>query len=204
MTNEKLLQVLSEFVENDPGNYVQEEDAIEPSLVGLKMYDAPLIAVADAADPLFEKLREPEVIHPLYTLPDFWTPGAKRVVSYFLPFSERVKKSNAVDPVMASKEWLHARIEGQEFMAKCGEMLRDLLIAEGYDASFPTTDPRFRLIHQYASNWSERHTAFICGLGTFGMSKGIITEKGMAGRFGSIITTCEELEVTPRKYTELY
>ncbi len=55
----------------------------------------------------------------------------------------------------------------------------------------------------FTSNWSERHAGFICGLGTFGLSKGIITKKGMAGRMGSLIT---ELLLPPdvREYTDTY
>jgi len=28
----------------------------------------------------------------------------------------------------------------------------------------------------------------VCGLGSFGLSKGLITQKGVAGRFGSLVT----------------
>lgn len=48
----------------------------------------------------------------------------------------------------------------------------------------------------YTSAWSERHVAFVCGLGTFGLSKGLITKKGMAGRFASIVT---ELYLPPNE-----
>ena len=51
--------------------------------------------------------------------------------------------------------------------------------------------------------WSERHTAYICGLGTFSMSRGLITEKGMAGRFGSIVTNVV-LPVRKREYSSLF
>ena len=45
--------------------------------------------------------------------------------------------------------------------------------------------------------------AFVCGMGTFGLSKGLITERGVAGRFGSVIVDAP-LEVTPRPYTDIY
>jgi epoxyqueuosine reductase len=56
---------------------------------------------------------------------------------------------------------------------------------------------------KFTSNWSERHVAFVCGLGTFGLSKGLITPKGVAGRFASIIT---ELYLPPdkREYEDIY
>lgn len=74
----------------------------------------------------------------------------------------------------------------------------------------PALDERFwakeyspHLEASFTSNWSERHVAFVCGLGTFGLSKGLITPKGMAGRFGSIIT---ELYLPPQKrgYENVY
>ena len=39
-----------------------------------------------------------------------------------------------------------------------------------------------------ASKWSERHAAYACGLGAFGLSDGLITAKGKAIRVGSVVT----------------
>ncbi|MCX7886925.1 MAG: 4Fe-4S binding protein [Verrucomicrobiae bacterium] len=44
------------------------------------------------------------------------------------------------------------------------------------------------------SSWSERHVAYIAGLGTFGLHTSFITEKGASGRLDSIVT---ELGITP-------
>ena len=55
----------------------------------------------------------------------------------------------------------------------------------------------------FTSNWSERHVAYVCGLGTFSLSKGLITERGVSGRFGSVVTDAP-LPVTKRRYTGLY
>jgi len=53
------------------------------------------------------------------------------------------------------------------------------------------------------SNWSERHAAYVCGLGTFGITRGIITRKGTAGRFCSIIID-RAVEAGKRDYTGVY
>jgi epoxyqueuosine reductase len=42
--------------------------------------------------------------------------------------------------------------------------------------------------YSYASSWSERHAAYAAGLGTFGLCDGLITARGKAVRFGSIIS----------------
>lgn len=83
-------------------------------------------------------------------------------------------------------------------MNRFGAFVRELLVQAGEQAVYPAADPRFGMVESFASNWSERHAAYICGLGTFGLSKGLITEKGMAGRFGSVITTAQ-LPATKRR-----
>ena len=55
----------------------------------------------------------------------------------------------------------------------------------------------------FTSNWSERHIAFVCGLGTFGLSRGLITKAGIAGRFASLVTDLE-FEPVLREYDGLY
>jgi len=49
----------------------------------------------------------------------------------------------------------------------------------------------------YYSNWSERHIAYTAGLGTFSLSDGFITERGIAHRCGSAITNLA-LPTSPR------
>lgn len=199
MTIEKIMDEAWKFLEG-PENFVAAEEALQPEIAGMRIYDEPLFGVASADDPLFLALRRPGVVHPGEMTPRDWVPGAKSVVAFFLPFSQRVINSNS-DAKNTSDEWLHGRIEGQIAMEALGERLKKLLEDEGCAAAFPTTDARFKMLEPYASNWSERHVAYICGLGTFGLSKGLITERGMAGRFGSIVTDAE-LAPTPRRYSE--
>jgi epoxyqueuosine reductase len=58
-------------------------------------------------------------------------------------------------------------------------------------------------IPPFNSNWSERHVAFICGLGTFGRHTCLITKKGTAGRLTSIVT---DLPLKPdvREYSDRF
>ena len=69
----------------------------------------------------------------------------------------------------------------------------------GGQAIVPVLDQRFK-VEAFRSNWSERHAAFIAGLGTFSLNKSIITECGAAGRVGTIITDMA-FEPTGRNYT---
>jgi epoxyqueuosine reductase QueG len=183
---------LTDFIQTSPLNRVHD-------LTDLQLFDTPLIGVASAADELFPQLRQPSIIIDTYLLPSDWLPTAKSIISYFLPFTAQVRASNRQQG-LPSTEWLYGRIEGQMFVVAVGNLLVDLLKQGGYEAVFPTTDSRFKIVNR-RSNWSERHTAFIAGLGTISLNRSLITRVGAAGRLGSVITNLE-LSATQRNYYE--
>jgi len=210
MNKQELIKAAESFIAHSPDNYIPAEIAISNKVVGLKIYDAPIFAFGAADDEGFGLLKNPAAIGEHFLLPTEWLPGAKTVISFFLPFSEEVRKSNRENMTWPSDGWLHGRIEGQMLVNKLCAHLKTLLTAAGYETVVPMTDERFRLVSvgdgrepDFTSNWSERHVAFVCGLGTFGLSAGLITKKGIAGRFGSVIT---KLPLTPdvKDYKELY
>ncbi len=203
MDFEALKAAATAFLLHHEGNAVSADDAMRDDLAGLTLFDAPVFAVGAADDPLFAELREPGAVHPEYALPEEWVPGARSVVSFFAPFSARVKEANAVDAKNPADEWLHARAEGEAMLNRLRVFVRDAFITEGYAAVAPMLDSRYRMLERFAPNWSERHTGYVCGLGTFGMSKGLVTEKGVAGRIGSVVTDCP-LPVTERLYADRY
>ncbi|MBU3189985.1 4Fe-4S binding protein [Clostridium bowmanii] len=214
MNKENLLKIASEFVYRSKENYIIKEIAISENVVGMKIFEAPIFGYASSEDECFTLFKKPSVIGEHFLLPREWLPQSKTVISFFLPFSEAVKRGNGRDSAWPSEEWLHGRIEGQAFINKLCKYLKAELINAGYNSLVPALEERFwaktalkgGLVHpeaSFTSNWSERHAAFVCGLGTFGLSKGLITAKGVAGRFGSIIT---ELYLPPdkREYENIY
>jgi|GEM_PF-38940 len=202
MTLEKCKKIIKSFLEEDPGCRVSADIAIRKELAGLRIFETPLIGIADAADPLFLSLKDDKVVRSDYRTPREWLSTACAVISVFLPFTEEIRASNREDPRDPSDEWRHARIEGQEIIVKAADRLRKAFEEEGFRTVYPAANPAFN-IRDRRANWSERHTAFVCGLGTFGMSRGIITEKGMAGRLFSLITECP-LAITKRPYEDVY
>lgn len=179
----------------------------------LVLFDEPLLGVGSAHDALFAQLQEPAAVGPWHMLPTDWLPEAESVVSLFFPISREGRESNRGDVSVPSTEWLYCRIEGQEFLQAFATSFADRLNALGVHAIVPGLDPRFRAFKgaapegetepQFASSWSERHIAYICGLGTFGLSKGLITKRGMAGRFISLVVDCA-IPPDERPYTGLY
>lgn len=202
MEKNQLLELVKQHFESFEGNTILEKDAIYPGAAGIQMFDQPLVGFGAADDTLFHTYQSEEVIGPWHMLPTEWLPGAKTVVSFFFPFSEAVRKSNRKSAEMPSPEWLHGRIEGQQYLNGFMRELRHLLSEQGIHNCVPAIDARFKAL-QYSSNWSERHAAYACGLGTFGLSKGLITEKGIAGRFASVIIDVE-IPADERKYTGIY
>lgn len=182
------------FIENDSRNVLSTHN-------NMRIYDAPLIGVASANDPYFKEFRKPGIVGPKFMLPGDWLLNAKSVISYFLPFTKEIRDSNR-KLGLPSEEWMSARIDGESFNNAVRSFLVNLLKKLNSDAVAPGIDPRFKVVDRI-SNWSERHVAFAAGIGTFGLHRALITEKGTTGRIGSIITTLE-LEPTHRNYTKYF
>jgi epoxyqueuosine reductase QueG len=192
MDKQTIVRIASEFVQTEI-NYVSSDKALNEELAGMKIFDEPIFAYGAADDEGFQLLKSPSVIGEHFMKPREWLPSANTVIVYFFPFTDEIRESNRKVMSWPSNEWLHGRIDGHEFMREFSLFLNSRLNDEGYKSLVPGLDSRFKSTG-FTSNWSERHAAYICGLGTFGLSKGIITEKGTAGRFGSIVT---ELRLKP-------
>lgn len=209
---EEIHRKLSVLLEESVDNVTPSDADYYHGASGVRIFDAPLMAVASASDALFSALLRNDVIGPHHMPPSEWLPEARSVVSFFLPFSEQIRRSNVKDMAMPSPGWLYARIEGQALINRMMAELALALTGSGCRCAVPSLDARFwsktsdksscRPGLSYTSCWSERHVAFICGLGTFGLSKGLITAHGVAGRLASLITA-EELEADERLYSGL-
>ena len=217
MTKQQIQQLCDTLFGTVPGNILRETDRIDPQYVGTAMFDPPLVGFGAAADELFERFKAPDVIGPWHMSPEEWLEGASTVISLFFPMNEAVLESNRRAETQASKLWVYARIEGQAFISAYTKALCEQLRELGCDACAPCIDPRFQQLsagkgiegypeineRTFGSRWSERHAAYVCGLGTFGLSKGLITSRGVAGRFTSVIINLP-LEADKRPYTDIY
>ncbi|MBQ2418861.1 MAG: hypothetical protein II281_03535, partial [Alistipes sp.] len=216
LTINQISEALAEAFRCSEHNYVSEQMALDPSDIGKRLYDSPIIKIGSATDPLWEQLKAPQAVGQLFRTPKEWMPSAQTVVSYFAPFSDFVVEGNRADGVDVGNGWLYARVEGQAFLTEMNHFLEQWFVSQGVKALSPYASDEFKYVFEagscediedktlsFTSNWSERHVAFVCGMGTFGLSKGLITERGVAGRFGSVIVDAP-LEVTPRPYTDIY
>jgi len=203
MNKQDLIKNAECFVDNSEDNYMTKQIAISDNVIGTKIFEPPIFACGAADDEYFTLLKQPSVIGKHFLLPKEWLPQAKTVISFFLPFTAAVKRGNRRKMPWPSEEWLFGLMEGQTLLNKLCVHLKCELINAGYNSLVPALDKGPRTNNQcpyhelsFTNNWPERHVAFICGLGTFALSKGLVSRKGIAGRFGSIIT---ELHLPPDK-----
>jgi len=167
-------------------------------------YDEPIIKFASADDPLF-------VEYKTIIGKDHLTPGEAfemafgqdsyrggTVISIVLPISEPIKKSNRSQQDYGSREWALLRSFGDEiFIKRFVHYVENFLSQQGHRTIGPYGAEWFKIQGSETgpiSNWSERHIAYVTGLGTFSINDGFITEKGIAIRLISVVT---ELTLTP-------
>lgn len=212
MQKEDIINLAVDFVQNSEDNIISKEIALSENVVGMRMFEEPIFAFGASDDKLFNTFKDPAIIGEQFMTPLEWLPSAKTVIAFFLPYTDAVKEGNLRDMSWPTEEWLHARVEGQAFIFKLCEHLNSALIKSGFNSIIPSLDKRFwsrtdsvvvEKNPTFGSNWSERHAAYVCGLGTFGLSKGLITKKGTAGRFGTILAELN-LPADKREYEDIY
>jgi epoxyqueuosine reductase QueG len=173
-------------------------------------FDPPLIGVGHGDDPVWRTIKEhigpffwlPHEAHAQHFAPV--EPAALSVVAWILPQTKATRDEHrARRDGRPGRRWSEARHYGEQFNAHLRREVVRGLAAMGLDAVAPVLLPGWgRHLSErwsFASNWSERHAAFVCGLGTFGLSDGLITARGKAVRVGSVVVRAE-LPVTPRPY----
>lgn len=158
----------------------------------------PLVNIADAGDPLFERLKE--VVDPDHAMPHDLLPTARSAIVFFLPFHRELGKGNAEAGHFASPGWAQAYVETNEVISLICAQLKELLADFGFDAAGTPATHNFDT-KKLVSLWSHKHVGFIAGLGTFGRHHQLITRKGCVGRLGSLVTSAP-LPPTPRPAQE--
>jgi epoxyqueuosine reductase QueG len=185
-----------------------------PSTRELVIFDEPLVRFADGDDPLYDRYKT--IIDATHLTPrEALAQGLGRaiedlparlsVISWVLPITDDTRRSNRLEKEVPSRRWSHTRYYGEEFNDAVRKHVVDVLTEVGALAISPYLQPYFRTMSNEQvglfSNWSERHTAYAAGHGTFSLSDGFITKRGIAHRCGSVVT---DLPLPPsgRTYTD--
>lgn len=179
-------------------------------------FATPLFGAAAGHDPLWQTLKE--VVGPFHWTPkeafDLTYPGNNvkpddlAVFVWILPQTKATKADNRKETLYPSERWARNRVFGEANVNfGLGRHLVEELHRANVQAVMPVLMPEWHQVpsdkYTYASLWSERHAAHIAGLGTFGLSDGLITPVGKAVRIGSLVARLP-LEPTPRPYSDYH
>jgi len=150
-------------------------------------WKTPLVGFASTMDPMFDMLKEvavPEHLHPRDILAD-----CKTLIAYFLPFQDWIPESN-IGKLESSEEWARAYVETNILIGEINDFLIGWLTGMGHETK--KLNPSLNMDYEnLVSVWSNRHVAYVAGLGTFGMNNMLITENGCCGRLGNVVTSLE-------------
>jgi epoxyqueuosine reductase len=199
---------IDEILADPVVNRLSPDDA-EPA------WGPPLLGVSSGADPLYEEIkREIGPFH--WTPPEIFSrtfpghavpPGGLSVIVWVLPQTPATLCDQRKETTIPSRRWALNRRYGEEINDLIRMRLAAALTAAGHPAVAPVTSPFWRRVTSAncgeASTWSERHAAWVSGLGTFGLCDGLITEAGKAVRIGSVVAALP-LPSTPRPYAGLH
>lgn len=181
---------IRDFVLTSPDNRFPGSDR--------RFYDDPLVGFAAADDPLFASYKS--VIGPYHLTPDEimrdcygpFSVQAATVICWVLPITRATRETNRRQERAPSLEWAQNRDAGERFNSLLRLFVVELLRRSGIRAVAPLLSALWRPVREepagLSSTWSERHAAYAAGLGTFSLSDGLITERGIAHRCGSVIT----------------
>lgn len=179
------------FVRESPDNRFPDS--------GQPYFEEPLIGFAAADDPLFDEFRTiigPFHLTPAEVMENCYGEGvgeARTVICWILPVARPTRESNRKEERMPSRQWAMTRAHGERFNTLLRMRLVELLRFAGAQAAAPLLSGMWRPVMDsrigMASTWSERHAAYVAGLGTFSLSDGFITDRGIAHRCGSVITS---------------
>ncbi len=113
------------------------------------------------------------------------------VISFGFSQTKETKKAQNRAKEIPSLRWFASRGEWEAFIYDMCEKVISEFEKKGIPAVAIDLLPEWSRMtstkHGIASKWSHRHTAFVAGLGTFGLSDGLITKQGKAMRFCTII-----------------
>ncbi|MDH7500375.1 MAG: twin-arginine translocation signal domain-containing protein [candidate division NC10 bacterium] len=198
--------VVREFTLHSPLNSLQNAQKE-------KAWDEPLVGFSRGDDPLYQAYKE-------HVGPFHWTPleafqldlpevsvteDQLAVISWILPQTEATKADHRKETIYPSERWARSRVFGEEFNNALRRHVAARLSEKGFPAIAPCLSSSWKMTksgrYGFASTWSERHAAYASGLGTFGLSDGLITPKGKAMRCGSVVAKIQ-VPATPRPYQD--
>jgi epoxyqueuosine reductase len=205
-----LEELIKKYVISSPSNRIEmyNNDPI---------FDEPLVGFSDGYDPIFKEYKNETIIGDFHLTPrealstylvregkgvTEKQPRHLSVISVVFPLCRNIRLS-ARRENFVSDRWSNTHIISHEtILEETLNYVVSLLEQLGYQAAAPPCyKPPIRIqsSHGEVSDWSDKHAAYAAGLGTFSLSRSLITPKGKAVFLGSVITDLA-ISPTPRIY----
>ena len=204
--SQRIRSIIQDFLATSPKNTMEDGS-------GEAAWEDVLVGFASGADPIWQQYKEyvgafhwtPWEVFSQHCPGETVRPDDLTVISWVLPQRKIVRDANRKNRTYPAEKWARIRVWGEAFNVALRRHVAQQLVAAGHAAVPPMLVPNWTIINSerfsYASSWSERHAAHAAGLGTFGLSDGLITQKGKAMRVGSVVARIS-IEATPRPYAD--
>lgn len=186
---------MKNFLINEITEYVMKNGEDYFDFLEGNAFREPLIGFASAKDPMFDTFKEviknshltPTEAYELFFDDEVLNEGS--VISIALPLSYEIIESNK-ERTMPSKKWILMGHSGKDFISNLSEFIKNILKEKGFNTVDPASQEFFKITidKNASSNWSQKHIAYVCGMGTFCLNEGFITEKGRAVLLLSFVT----------------
>lgn len=171
------------------------EQMICSVLDGQDYFAAPLFGYADLNDPLFERYKQ--IIGPHHMTPRevlgcrYDAPEPRgTVVIWLLPIVKETIVANRQQKHYPAQQWARTRHYGEQINQQLRRQAQAFFLDMGYQSVSPLLLEQWQADYETCtSNWSERHAAFVAGMGSFGLSDAFISDAGVAHRIGSVVTS---------------
>jgi len=202
-----IVDAIREYVRTSPLNHLTFFD-------NAPIIDEPVVGFANGDDPIFLDLKAmigefhltPRELMERYLAVKRWQFGNRSldtvsVISWALPLTRETRVPERTSSFGGSPRYNHSRWIGIKFYESVEQYVASLLEILRCNAVAPVQSRLFEIREMpggwLAANWSERHIAYACGLGTFGLNGLMITSRGCAVYLGSVV--CDiALTPTPR------
>lgn len=203
-TNDKIIAYIKYINEISQENRfpLKREFTNHPTIVfdeDEKMWDSPLVGFSSACDSYYDFLKED--IGEFYCTPlemfenKYGKSTAAKddlsIVSIIFPQTKNTLSDSRKETKYPPARWVITRTTGDDYIRYFTNEIVKQFCNNNIRAVAPMLSEAFEIFtdtkYSRCSNWSERHTAFISGLGTFGLCDGLITPAGKAMRCTSII-----------------
>jgi epoxyqueuosine reductase len=211
MNAQDLEHAIKEYVRTSPLNHLITFDKAP-------IFDEPLVVFGKGDSPLFQNLKSvigefhltPLEAMEKYITAKRWRYSAKSkiedlsVISWALPIPAETRLAESKAALGGSIRYNHTRWRGGPLMENIASYVSTLLEISGYNAVAPAFSRFFETKEMpegwRVANWSERHVAWACGMGTFGLNGLMITPRGCAVYLGSVVCDAA-LAPTPDSYS---